>query len=52
MKYSTEQENFWATDFGNDYVRRNEGEELISSNIALFSKILRMCPAVKSIAEF
>jgi len=51
MKYQTEQENFWASDFGNDYLERNDGESLISSNIALFSKILRSAPSVKSIAE-
>lgn len=51
MKYKTEQENFWATDFGNDYVDRNDGEQLIASNIALFSKVLRSVPNVRSIAE-
>lgn len=51
MNYQTEQEKFWATDFGNDYPSRNEGEALIASNIALFSKILRSAPTVKSVAE-
>lgn len=51
MKYHTEQENFWATDFGNDYIDRNEGEKLIASNVALFSKILRSAPDIKSAAE-
>jgi pseudaminic acid biosynthesis-associated methylase len=51
MSYQTEQEKFWATDFGNEYPSRNEGELLIASNIALFSKILRSAPSVKSVAE-
>jgi pseudaminic acid biosynthesis-associated methylase len=51
MKYKTEQEHFWATDFGNEYPSRNEGETLISSNVALFSKIFKNCPSVNSVAE-
>lgn len=51
MNYQTEQEKFWASDFGNEYPSRNEGEFLIASNIALFSKILRSAPSVKSVAE-
>jgi len=51
MTYHTEQEKFWATDFGNEYLSRNEGEKLIASNIALFSKILRSSPGIKSVAE-
>lgn len=51
MNYQTEQEKFWATEFGNEYPNRNEGELLIASNIALFSKILRCAPSVKSVAE-
>ena len=51
MNYQTEQEKFWASDFGNDYPNRNEGETLIASNIVLFSKILRFAPTVKSVAE-
>lgn len=51
MSYLTEQEKFWANDFGNDYPSRNEGEKLISSNIALFSKIFKNCPTVHSVAE-
>jgi pseudaminic acid biosynthesis-associated methylase len=51
MKYKTDQENFWSTDFGNDYPSRNEGEKMISSNLALFSKIFKNCPEVHSVAE-
>jgi pseudaminic acid biosynthesis-associated methylase len=51
MNYQTKQEIFWATDFGNDYPNRNQGEQLISVNVAIFSKILKNCPSVNSIAE-
>ncbi|MSQ57475.1 MAG: pseudaminic acid biosynthesis-associated methylase, partial [Limnohabitans sp.] len=51
MNYKTEQEKFWATDFGNDYPSRNNDEKLISSNIALFAKIFQSCPNVSSVAE-
>jgi pseudaminic acid biosynthesis-associated methylase len=49
--YKTEQENFWANEFGNNYPTRNEGEKLVSVNVAIFSKILKNCPSVNSIAE-
>ena len=26
-KYKTEQENFWSSEFGNDYILRNKGEK-------------------------
>lgn len=51
MNYQTKQENFWATDFGNDYPSRNQGEDLIGVNVAVFSRILKNCPSVNSIAE-
>lgn len=52
MNYKTEQENFWANEFGNEYPNRNEGEKLVSVNVAIFSKILKNCPSINSIAEF
>ncbi len=51
MNFQTEQEEFWSKEFGNQYIERNKGESLIASNIALFSKILKSAPKVKSIAE-
>lgn len=40
MSYKTEQESFWAGEFGDDYIQRNKGSELLASNIAFFSKAL------------
>ena len=34
--YYTEQENFWAGDFGNEYVLRSQGTEILNSNISFF----------------
>ena len=51
MTFKTEQEKFWAGDFGHEYLERNAGEQLITSNIVLFSKILKSAPGVESIVE-
>lgn len=47
--FQTEQEQFWATDFGNEYVNRNKGAHIIASNLALFAKILARTHSVNSI---
>jgi pseudaminic acid biosynthesis-associated methylase len=49
--YSTEQEAFWAGDFGNEYLLRNSGPALIAANVALFSRILSSTRGVASILE-
>ena len=51
MDYSTEQEAFWAGEFGDEYLIRNQGEDMIASNLNLFSRILARAPDVRSIAE-
>jgi pseudaminic acid biosynthesis-associated methylase len=50
--FQTEQEHFWATDFGNEYVARNKGANIIASNLALFSKILAHTRTIGSVIEF
>lgn len=50
--FKTEQEQFWAGEFGNQYVKRNNGENILASNIALFSKIISKTTSVESIIEF
>ena len=37
--FNTPQEEFWAGDFGNSYISRNESENLLSSNIVLFADV-------------
>lgn len=50
--FDTEQEEFWAGTFGDDYSDRNTGDNWIASNTALFSKILSKTKDVKSVIEF
>jgi pseudaminic acid biosynthesis-associated methylase len=52
MSYKTEQEAFWAGDFGNAYVERNKDNDIVAANIALFAKIIAKTPDVKSVIEF
>ena len=47
----TEQEIFWAGDFGSDYINRNKGDEAVASNIALFSRALDRCDRINSAIE-
>lgn len=49
--FKTDQERFWAGEFGQGYMERNEGERWVASNQALFSRILHSAPGVRSIAE-
>jgi pseudaminic acid biosynthesis-associated methylase len=49
--FLTEQEEFWAGEFGNQYITRNQNPSLISSNVTLFSKILSHTQAVHSVLE-
>ncbi|MBI5726029.1 MAG: pseudaminic acid biosynthesis-associated methylase [Planctomycetes bacterium] len=50
--FKTEQEAFWAGQFGDEYTGRNTGEAIIASNAALFAKILARTAGVRSILEF
>jgi spore coat polysaccharide biosynthesis protein SpsF len=51
-KYKTEQESFWAGEFGTEYIKRNASDKLIASNIALFSKALAHAHSLNSCVEF
>ncbi|MFC1843860.1 pseudaminic acid biosynthesis-associated methylase [Thermodesulfobacteriota bacterium] len=51
-KFITDQESFWAGEFGDNYIERNKGAGKISSNIAFFSKIVSKTKEVESILEF
>lgn len=52
MTYKTEQEKFWAGDFGDAYSKRNTGEEAIAADTAFFSNVLSRSRGVKSAIEF
>jgi spore coat polysaccharide biosynthesis protein SpsF len=47
----TEQEKFWAGEFGNEYTDRNSGARIVASNMALFTRILLSASKVKSVIE-
>jgi spore coat polysaccharide biosynthesis protein SpsF len=52
MNYKTEQEEFWAGDFGNQYIDRNKSKELLASNTNFFSKALHSAQKINSVVEF
>lgn len=52
MSFKTEQEDFWAGDFGSQYIARNQGTKAIASNLNFFSKSLNQARGVKSCIEF
>lgn len=52
MSYKTEQEAFWAGQFGTEYIKRNEGTALLASNLSFFSRALRLVGRPRSCIEF
>jgi pseudaminic acid biosynthesis-associated methylase len=50
-RMQTEQEAFWAGDFGNEYVARNRSDALLASNVAFFTRILEHARGAKSYVE-
>ncbi|MGR8932926.1 MAG: pseudaminic acid biosynthesis-associated methylase [Gammaproteobacteria bacterium] len=50
--YSTDQEQFWAGEFGDEYVDRNTGAVWVASNTALFAQVLRNTGKIRDILEF
>lgn len=51
-RFKTEQEAFWAGGFGDDYIGRNDGPELVAANLALFAKVLSHTKCIESAIEF
>jgi pseudaminic acid biosynthesis-associated methylase len=47
----TVQEEFWAGEFGNDYIARNKSDSLLAANLALFSDILKASGPISSVLE-
>lgn len=48
----TEQEKFWAGEFGTEYSDRNVGANILASNLALFADIFKRVPKLSSVVEF
>ena len=51
-QFKTEQEAFWAGNFGTEYIQRNQGDGLLASNLHFFAKALRGARGIKSSIEF
>ena len=47
----TAQENFWAGEFGDNYISRNNSSSLLQSNIDFFKKSLRKCEPLTQVLE-
>jgi spore coat polysaccharide biosynthesis protein SpsF len=52
MSFKTEQEAFWAGDFGTEYIKRNQGDALLASNLNFFVKALCRARDIHSCMEF
>ena len=52
MTFKTEQETFWAGDFGTEYIGRNEGSMLLAANLNFFSHAMRAAGPIQSCIEF
>jgi spore coat polysaccharide biosynthesis protein SpsF len=50
--FKTEQEAFWAGQFGDDYIDRNKGAALLASNLDFFVKALKQARQLTSCIEF
>jgi pseudaminic acid biosynthesis-associated methylase len=51
MTYKTEQEEFWAGEFGLNYIDRNNSEPLLYSKVAMWAKMLQSANNVESVRE-
>ncbi len=52
IDFQTEQEKFWSQEFGDEYTHRNQGNNSIAGNLALFSKIFARTQNINSLIEF
>lgn len=50
--FKTEQEKFWAGEFGDNYLERNQGEKLLASNLNFFTKALSRVTPLSNCIEF
>jgi pseudaminic acid biosynthesis-associated methylase len=50
--FATAQEEFWAGEFGTEYIRRNPADSHLSANVALFERALRHAGDIADCIEF
>lgn len=51
-KYSSDQENFWASEFGTEYISRNNSDEMLAANLNFFSNAMKVADKVDTCIEF
>lgn len=49
--FSTPQEEFWAGEFGTEYIGRNQSAQLLASNLNFFSKALKQADRITTCLE-
>src|SRR5262249_49423514 len=49
--FRTDQEAFWAGDFGREYAKRNVGPRMLAANCALLAQVIRRAHGITSILE-
>lgn len=50
--FRTDQERFWAGEFGDAYIERNVEDQIVAGNTALFARALARVGPISSIIEF
>ena len=50
--FDTDQEQFWAGDFGDHYVDRNKSDQFLASNLNFFSDALKSTNSLENCIEF
>ncbi len=51
MTQITAQEEFWAGEFGDNYIERNQSQDVLAAKTAMFARIVRRCSNVRSVRE-
>ena len=47
----TAQEEFWAGEFGDNYIERNQSQDVLAAKTAMFARIVQRCSDVRSVRE-
>ncbi len=51
-EFQTQQEEFWAGQFGSDYIDRNKSDQYLASNLNFFTRALKQAVSITSCLEF
>ncbi|MBN9147953.1 MULTISPECIES: pseudaminic acid biosynthesis-associated methylase [unclassified Nitrobacter] len=51
MTQITAQEEFWAGEFGDNYIERNQSQEVLAAKTAMFARIVQRCSNIRSVRE-